>query len=59
MDVFTPLWAEDHLAGAGVCLQARSGDVKTVLVTAQMECVFILRGVVSRKHLSKGKTKFQ
>lgn len=25
-DVFTPLWAQDHLAGAGVCLQAKSGD---------------------------------
>lgn len=33
--------------------------MKTALVTAQMECVFILRRAVSRKHLSKEKTKFQ
>ena len=51
--------AENHLTGAGVFLQVKSGDIKTVLVTAQMECVFILRRVVSRKHLSKGKTRFQ
>jgi len=32
-----------------------TGDMKTGLVTAQTDCVFILGRVVWRKHPSKGK----
>lgn len=55
--MYLPL-CEQRIASLGLGFVFKPG-VETVLVTAQMECVFILRRVVSRKHLSKGKTKFQ